>query len=91
MAKIDEVKTNIMNKLKERFGDSALSDEYAGPMRFILHVVTDDFKGKSEDERQDEVWSFIHKKFNYSDFKYIGLVMTWTPTEKEAYDREQVA
>ena len=91
MAKIDQVKTEIIKKLKEKFGESAVSDEYGGPMRFIVHVVTDGFKGKGEDERQDEVWSFIHKEFNYSDFKYIGLVMTWTPEEKEAYDREQVA
>ena len=91
MAKIDEVRTDIINKLKERFGDSAVSDEYGGPMRFIIHVVTDDFKGKDEDDRQDEVWSYIHKEFNYSDFKYIGLIMTWTPEEKESYDREQVA
>jgi stress-induced morphogen len=91
MAKIDDVKTEITNKLKEKFGENAVSDEYGGPARFILHVVTDEFKGKDDDERQDEVWSLIHKEFNYSDFKYIGLVMTWTPEEKEAYDREQVA
>ena len=91
MAEIDEVKTEIIKKLKKKFGDNAVYAEYGGPMRFILHVVTDEFKGKAEDERQDEVWSYIHKEFNYSDFKYIGLVMTWTPEEKEAYDREQVA
>jgi stress-induced morphogen len=90
MAQIEEVKKKMIKKLKEKFGDNSVYDEYGGPMRFIVHIVTDDFKGKDEDERQDEVWSYIHKEFNYSDFKYIGLVMTWTPEEKEAYDREQV-
>ena len=91
MVDINAIEKSIVAKLKERYGASAVTAEYGAPMRFAINVVSDTFKDKPEDIRQDEVWELIKTNFPYSDFKYVGLVMTWTPEEKEAYDREQVA
>lgn len=91
MVDVKAIEEKIVGHLREKYGTADVYAEYGGPMRFVLHVISAGFQNKPEDIRQDEVWEAIKTNFPYSDFKYIGLVMTWTPAEKEAYDAEHVA
>lgn len=88
MVNVSAIEEDIVTKLKEKYGADAVSSGYGGPMRFTITIISEDFKAKPEDKRQDEIWGYIHKDFNYSEFKYIGLVITYTPEEYEAFQKE---
>jgi acid stress-induced BolA-like protein IbaG/YrbA len=88
MVNVNAIEKDIVAKLKEKYGPAAVSSGYGGPLRFTITIISEDFEGKPEDERQDEIWGYIHKDFKYSEFKYIGMIVTYTPEEYEAFQKE---
>jgi hypothetical protein len=85
---MEEAERDIVDKLREKFPGAKVEPEYAGPMKFIINIEWPGFEGKSEEQRQEEIWGFLHENFEYGKLKYIGYISTWTETEKKAYALE---
>lgn len=88
MGEIEEIKDEIISNLKDKFEGAEIESEYGGPSRFVIHVIWEEFRGVSEEDRQDMVWGFLHDNFPYEKIKRVGFIMTWTPEELEFYEKE---
>lgn len=78
----------IINFLMAKYGKESIRKEYGGPMKVVIHIEYDGFVGISEEDRQADVWDYLHSKFKYKDLKFVGFIMTWTPDEYEIYSTE---
>lgn len=78
----------IKKALEDKFEGATVEIEYGGPMRFYIDIVSEEFYGQTEEERQDLVWGYLNELFKYPQLKFVGSILTWTPSELEAYEKE---
>lgn len=56
--------------------------------KLIAIVVSPDFEGRPEHERQTEVWRLLIDNFTDDEHAQVGYVFTNTPDEKAEAERE---
>lgn len=88
MANVEDIRKETVDILRERYPGAKIETEPGAPGKIVIHIIWNDFRSMNEEARQDSAWELLHRKFEYSDLKHIGFIMTWTPEELDFYEQE---
>ena len=70
---------------RELYADAQVREEGVGLGSSFYILITREFEGKDETERQDDVWAVIRENLKFDEIKQIGFILTMTPEEEKAY------
>lgn len=78
------MKKEQIKKLLEELGWADVQEEFG---RFNAIVVSPEFEGMDEGERQHRVWKHVLDRLDTTDSMHIEFIYTYSPSEKERLDR----
>ncbi len=79
----------LRDKLEEifrkEFPDAQVREEGVGFGSSFFILITSEFEGMDETDRQDRIWALLRKNLKFEEIKQVGFVLTMTPEEEGAY------
>ena len=79
------LRDNLEKIFQSEYADAQVREEGVGFGSSFFVLITKEFDGMDETERQDAVWKLIRDNLDFDETKQVGFVLTMTPEEEEAY------